>query len=174
MNLVRHPVSLVNSGMGHLADLLSYDIYMMLGLLGSIVTEKQFFFAWAKQHQVNIMDPKVQSFIGGCTNLLDLGRDYQTDFNPTMIKMEELTTQPDYYRDIVTQLVQGKIAITDEYIDRVFDVGVVNPHHSGKVKTPAEYYAQWEPWQKECFQFCLSKTTIASHYQKLGYDLSFI
>lgn len=174
MNLVRHPVTLVNSGAGHLADLLSFDMFMMSGLLGSIQNESEFFFKLAKDYKLNLMDNEVLTFIGGCTNLFDLGNDYKTSYKPMTVKMEMLTSDRDYYKDVVTKLVQNKITITDEYLNQVFNIGTVNQHKRNAIKQANEYYAEWKPWQKICFGYCLDRSGILSHYINFGYDFSFL
>jgi hypothetical protein len=174
MNLVRHPVSLVNSGAGHLGDLLVFDIYMMSGLLGSIHNESEFFFKLANDFQLNLMDKEILTFIGGCTNLFDLGNDYKTSYKPMPIQMEMLTSDRDYYKEMVSTLVQNKIELTDQYLDQVFQIGTVNQHKRNAIKHASEYYSEWQPWQKECFRYCLNKSGILSHYINFGYDFSFL
>ncbi len=177
MNLVRHPVNLVNSGFGQIDEMSSYDVFVMIDICDSLRNEMDFFIELAELYELNLCDQQVKSFLCACYHMMHLAQDLNTspDIEMDFIKMETLTQDRGYYTSIIDKLTRKSIEMDDDYLDRVFQSGEIHKHRKGQKKlTAVEQYKVWEPWQQHAFSFLIEKSGIEKQYRKLGYDFSFL
>jgi hypothetical protein len=174
LNMVRHPVSLVNSGFGHLREMTEYDIHVLLEVAETISKSRDAFVAIGAAHDLNLCDRDVFCFLGAAYHSIFLGVDLKAVPTIQHIMMEKATTDRPYFEGVVRSLTGDRIPVDQAYLDEVFALGEVNSHRIGGRKTPAERYASWQPWQREAFRHCLDKSGIQPTYAALGYDFSFL
>jgi len=174
MNLIRHPVSLVASGYGQLRSFLSWDIYCLFDVAGCIQEQVDFAVDLSKRHNLNLCDTNVQAFLAACHHQMFLSRDHQIAPDAPTIVMERVTTEPDYFSEVVRLLTYGKVECDADYLGQVFSLPRLNRHASGEKKDPATQYLSWASWQREAFKYSLERSQLAKFYAKYGYDFSFI
>ena len=173
MNLIRHPVSLVNSGFGQLRIFIEWDINTLIDVAG--LQEMRFELDdIIKRYNLNLTDPNVVTFMSACQHLFFLARDQIIAPDAPTIIMERLTADREYYCEIVRNLTSGEIECTDEYLDEVFSLGKRNKHAQNSTIDPAQQFLKWEDWQRDTFLIALRKSGIKDLYAKYDYDFSFI
>jgi hypothetical protein len=174
-NLVRHPLGFIWSGYGQLRDMFAYDLYVLHGTISLIQdTAKDYVTALARRHALNLCDHPVLAFIGAAANLTNLAKDIGVLPRAHWFKMEELTTQRQIWSDCVTRLSAGRAAIDADYLDRVFDLDVLNSHRSGAALDPPARWGGLTAWQRDIVSHYLSLSGIVPAYAALGYDFEFI
>lgn len=174
MNLIRHPVSLVASGYGQLRSFMEWDVYTVLDV--TAILRDNFLFAseLANRHRLNLCDSSVQAFLAACQHLHFLARDHQIAPEAPTILMERVTTEPDYFAEVVRQLSAGEVECTRAYLEEVFSIGRLNGHAGGEKLDAQARYEKWEPWQQEAFQNALISSQLNNFYREYGYDFSFV
>jgi hypothetical protein len=174
MNLIRHPVSLVASGHGQLKSFMSWDIYTFVDVVSSLSGNLNVISELANQYGVNLLDSSVQAFLGACQHLYFLARDQKIAPDAPTILMERVTSEPDYFAEVVRRLSVGALECTPSYLDKVFSLGRLNRHAQGEKLDASARYERWEPWQQEAFKNALVNSKLHNYYQKFGYDFSFL
>lgn len=174
MNLIRHPVSLVASGHGQLRSFMEWDIYTFLDVTAALRDNLGFASELANRHGLNLRDPSVQAFIAACQHLHFLARDHLIAPDAPTILMERVTSEPDYFAEVVRQLSTGDVECTPSYLEEVFSLGRLNRHAGGEKLDARAQYERWEPWQQEAFQNALINSQLNDYYQKYSYDFSYI
>ncbi|WP_342804680.1 hypothetical protein [Alteromonas sp. M12] len=185
-NFVRNPVDLVWSGYGQLQDLFTFDINELYWTLDKILNEgKDFSYSLIEKYQINIGEYKYLAFIGACAILSSIKKDcdvYEVvvgtnkniDFIGTFT-MESITQDREKFRQMLFLLTDNSDLATEDYLDKVFDEGVINRHKKDKKKmTSAERYMSFEPWQKETFDYFFGKFELRLPYESFGYDFSYM
>lgn len=176
-NLIRHPVNFIWSGNGELRELFNYDLFVLNGITGLVLHQRDraFLENLSRKHNINLAQLDVLSFLGAAANLYNLRLDLGLDLKAEHIKMEEITTSPSLFRQVATELTGSHVTIDDEYIDTIFTIGPVNQHKSdNKHLTPEERYETFSPWQKESVNYYLEASGILTNYKDMGYDFSFL
>lgn len=96
------------------------------------------------------------------------------------LKMEDLQEDPDYFADAVTFLTQGSVAVTPDYLDRVFLPENLGTGRRGAIADgtrppgPEAQWAEWSDFERDEFRQCCLRHGIADIYRPHGYDFSFL
>lgn len=174
MNLIRHPVSVVASGHGQLASFMEWDIFTLIDTSNCVNQQIDFALDLADRHQLNLCDPNVRAFLAASYHQMFLARDQEIAPEAPTIIMERVTTEPEYFNEVVRQLSSSRVDCDASYLDHIFDLGPLNPHKKGPKMSPAEQYASWNYWQQEAFKYMFTASRLAEYYPKFGYDFSFL
>jgi hypothetical protein len=174
MNLIRNPVSLVASGFGQLRSFMDWDIYTFLDVAAAVYENIGLATELANRHGLNLFDPSVQAFLAACNHLRYLARDQEIAPDAPTILMERVTSEPDYFAEVVRLLSVGELECTPPYLEEVFSLGQLNRHAQGEKLDARAQYERWEPWQQEAFHNLLTSSRLNDYYQKYGYDFSYI
>jgi len=176
MNLIRHPVSLINSGFGQLRTFAEWDIFTLVESVASLQINLFELDRTVKKHKLNLTEPNVYMFMGACQHLYHLARDQHIGPESPTIIMERLTTDTEYYAEIIRGLTAGEIECSKEYLNEVFALGAKNKHAQNKksTNTPAQQFAAWDSWQRDVFLIAFRDSGLKDLYARHGYDFSFI
>ncbi|SDE45165.1 hypothetical protein PUH89_07735 [Rhodobacter capsulatus] len=185
VNLIRHPVNLVNSGAGQFELTFRLDLNELQWITRRIVeTGLDSFERIAARHRIYPGDPEVLAFFGACATLKGLAADFAArdrllDRGLTSyagsIRQEDVTRDPAVFRDLLVRLGEGAIDCPEAYLDQVFADPGRNVHNARPRPTdPAALFADWAPWQQEAFAFCLDAFGLRPLYQAEGYALDMV
>ncbi|MCR9253799.1 MAG: hypothetical protein NXI20_25515 [bacterium] len=184
-NLIRNPMSLVWSGYGQFKDLFLYDLNELYWTLKKIIDHsKEFIHEVGNRHHINIGETDKLAFIGACSVLSSLRKDIDAiqeienanhlDYKG-VIKMEEITQNPETLELLLQKISDESINIDDSYFDSVYKLGAINKHKKDSKKiTASERFSALEDWQKEVFVFFMKKFNLTEEYSKFGYDLTYL
>lgn len=185
VNLIRHPVNLVNSGAGQFELTFRLDLNELQWITRRIVeTGLDSFERIAARHRIYPGDPEVLAFFGACVTLRGLAADFAardrlleqglTSYAGS-VRQEDVTRDPAVFRDLVARLGGGALPCPEAYLDRVFADSRRNVHNARPRPTdPAALFADWAPWQQEAFAFCLDAFGLRPLYQAEGYALEMV
>ncbi|AXQ95761.1 hypothetical protein D0Z66_18740 [Cereibacter sphaeroides] len=185
VNLIRHPVNLVNSGAGQFELTFRLDLNELQWITRRIVeTGLETFERIAARHQLFPGDPEVLSFFGACVTLKGLAADFAARDAllghglagyAGSLRQEDVTREPAVFRDLVHRLGDGAVGCPSAYLDLVFADSRRNVHNARRRPTdPSALFADWAPWQQEAFAFCLDTFGLRAPYEAEGYDLSMV
>ncbi|WP_097070961.1 hypothetical protein [Rhodobacter maris] len=185
VNLIRHPVNLVNSGAGQFELSFRLDLNELHWITRRIAdTGLAVFERIAARHGLYPGDLEVLSFFGACVTLRGLAADFAA--RDTLleqgvaafagsVRQEDVTRDPETFRALLDRLGGGVIDSSDAYLDSVFADSKRNIHNARPRPTePAALFADWAPWQQEAFAFCLDIFGLRPLYQAEGYDLEMV
>jgi len=172
-NLARHPISVVASGAGQFEDMIFWDIHALIESSDALREIIDIAKAAAEKFGLNLCDAPVRSFIAATQHLTHLARDQKIAPSIRTIIMERVTTEKDYFRNVLDYLTKGRLDITEEYINSVFSIGKLNSHKTKSYLTAEALYESWEPWKKYIFNEVAKKYNITELYKPLNYDFSF-
>lgn len=188
MNLVRNPIDLVWSGYGQFQQLFRFDLNELHWTLGKLLkTDKEFVFDIGEKYGIEIGLYENLAFFCACRVLESLEIDLKAlndqkldaceyfDFQG-FIQKEKMTTDPDYFKNVLNRIGLDDDEITDEYLTAVFSSGKINKHKVDKLEmTPKKRYEGLSDWQKEVFNHFFNKyEMIRTYYSEMNYDLSFV
>ena len=188
MNLVRNPIDLVWSGFGQFQQLFRFDLNELHWTVGRLLkTDKDYVFDIGEKYNIEIGSYENLSFFCACRVLesletdLEILKDENFSQNKNInfkgfITKEDMTSDRDYYADILGRLGFVNDEIGSSYVDKVFKSGKINKHKMDKLdKIPQERYEGFLPWQKEVFNYFFNKyKLIKPYYTELNYDFSFL
>ncbi len=185
MNLVRHPVALVWSGYGQFKSLFRYDLNELNWTLGKVLKDAHDFVnQLALNYDFFPGDLENLAFLGACAVLGSLKKDLDaeqviTSFPPYhykgIVKMEDVTVFPSELKRVVQTVTSGALQADDDYLQTVYNLGVINEHKIDPNKRNAgQRYAQFKTWQKEAFRYFFKKYNLRESYERYGYDFSFL
>ncbi len=185
VNLIRHPVNLVNSGAGQFELTFRLDLNELQWVTRRIVdTGLKAFERIAARHKLYPGDLEVLSFFGACATLQGLAADFtardrllaQPSANYAgFVRQEDITRDPTEFHDLVDRLSCGSVDCPPDYLQAVFADRRRNTHNSRALPRAASALFQaWLPWQQEAFAFCLDHFGLRPLYEAEGYDLSMV
>lgn len=88
------------------------------------------------------------------------------------IQFEKITTNLDYFSDVVTELLPEKYVVQSEIEDMFSKTPKLNQHNkTNNPQTPEYIYNCWSDWQKEAFDFVIKSSGLDKIYTKLGYEV---
>lgn len=185
VNLIRHPVNLVNSGAGQFELTFRLDLNELQWVTRRIVdTGLDAFERIAARHNLYPGDLEVLSFFGACVTLQGLAADFAARDRllrqglanyAGFIRQEDITRDPVLFHDLVTRLGAGDVECPPDYLLAVFSDTVRNAHNPRALpKDAGALFDAWLPWQQEAFAFCLDHFGLRQPYQAEGYDLSMV
>ena len=122
--------------------------------------------------QFNLMpyeksDVHIWSFYQGLVMLNLAARDF--DYGVPQYCLEDIASDPDMFKKVVSYLTHDRVEYSDENIDLVY--GWLYTPFRGENKvfvTPEDQFASWEDWQKEAFDKIVEKKTIQL-FEECGY-----
>ena len=175
VNLIRHPVNLVNSGMGQFINLAKVDPHARYEILSFFKNEAKYYEYLGHKYGLDLCDWSVMSFLAACSHMFVLVHDLCCVKGVANVQMEKITTDRQYFSDVVSLLTKKSVHINDEYLDIVFSTSAINQHKKNKpILKPEQQYLEWDEWQKEAFAYFMQKSKIADFYTQLGYNFTFV
>jgi len=173
-NQLRHPLSVIASGVGQLRELIEYDVFTMNEVINTSCSFSEVYYQICDRHKIEYGNWDVLTAFDACSHLRYLKQDIPFASKLLNLQMEKLVSDKDYFHKAVKKIAPN-IEIDNEYLETVFKIGKVNPHHQNKVRlTPAEQWENWPSWMKEMFLFFFNQTGIEEFYISHGYDFSFL
>ncbi len=185
VNLIRHPVNLVNSGAGQYELTFRLDLNELQWVARRIVeTGLDAFEQIAARHGLYPGDLEVLSFFGACATLKGLAEDFAARDAllaegvagyAGSVRQEDVTREPAVFRDMVDRLGAGAVDCSEAYLGEVFSDARRNVHNARSAPTePAALFEHWAPWQREAFAFCLDRFALRAPYSAEGYELDMV
>ncbi|MAU97485.1 MAG: hypothetical protein CMP81_16620 [Fulvimarina sp.] len=185
VNLIRHPVNLVNSGAGQYELTFRLDLNELQWVARRVVdTGLDAFEQIAARHGLYPGDLEVLSFFGACATLKGLAEDFAARdalvargvaSYAGSVRQEDVTREPEIFRDLVARLGAGAVDCPEDYLGDVFSDARRNVHNARNGPTePTALFEQWAPWQQEAFAFCLDRFDLRKPYLAEGYDLGMV
>ena len=183
-NLIRNPIDLVWSGYGQFKDLFRYDLNELNWTLSKLLNEaRDFVFDLADKYDLYIGDHENLAFLCSACILGSLRKDldgltFIQEKSPENIvycgevKKEDITTNPAYLSNLLSNLTNSKLDISPEYLEEVYNLGAINHHKedTSKIEGLARYET-FTDWQKETFLFFMDKYSLTEPYKSYGYQL---
>lgn len=174
-NLVRHPVTLVNSGQGEFTTLAELSEETRNEIRMFFDNQRPYYLALKEKYDLDLEDWSVLSFLAAAQHQFVLVHDQTCVKGVANIPMEKVTAEPEYFGSVLAALSKNRIKPDANYINSVFDMGNVNRHTSDrKIVTPQERYESWDEWKREAFRYFMKQSGIDSVYSQVGYDFSFV
>ncbi len=93
------------------------------------------------------------------------------DNKTPIYRMEDFTTNRDYYTKLFHHFTGGKLKCDQEYLDRVFSIGKVNPHRRASNQS-LHVFGKWNNHFKIMLYALTadgSNSNIAKYYHSIGY-----
>jgi hypothetical protein len=92
-----------------------------------------------------------------------------------IIKMEEITTNPNLLDELVSSISKKTITSDDKYLSKVNSLRKINKHDADRISSKAEdLFNQFMPWQQEILIHYLQRYEIIKAYEEYGYDFDFL
>lgn len=173
-NLIRHPVSWVESGTYNYLEQLQFNPDYEPRVRERVFRQRGFWESIIKTHKVDVGLQEVQAFLCSVFAIRAMRADFLALPLTSHIQMERITKDPELYKAVVRWLTQGRVEVSANYIDEVFAHGKVNVHNKKGKRSPAEIFACWEKWKRELLAKAVRQTEIDELYGQLGYDLTFV
>jgi hypothetical protein len=175
VDLLRHPVSFVNSGTYNMIRQARYNIDRLDYLKNVYLRNKRLYDDFSAKHKLELGNLQTLSFMANVMTLKSLAINMQITNVDRRITMEKVTNCKEEYGRFVNFISQGKREVDDQYIDAVFRTKAINKHKTEKAPTSAkEIYNAWEGWKKDFFKLLIELTCLDQHYNTFGYDFSFL
>ncbi len=170
-NLLRHPLNTVLSAAAEMKkNIESFALETVKNKFQQIET------AYPQIKNIMGEEAKTQenlAFILGCIALNGIAEDLHKIPLEGNILMEKLTRDRDYYADTLTLLTEGRMPISEEYLDQVFQTYSLNKHRDNH-QEPAIAFSELQEWKKDSFRFFYHGSGIHDTMMKLGYELNFL
>lgn len=184
MNLIRHPVTRLNSRANAFHVELSRGSQLITDFVdGQVLRNRKLVEKWFDRLGLNSEDLKTRAFVAAAlsySNMVDEivhARD-QLGYGPEFhIVMERLVSDRSYFTFIFRQLTGRQIQVDTDYLDRVFSSSPdtnARLSHSGRVgnRCPVEVVESWEPWQKQIVEDVFDRFGSPGLFDGFGYDLT--
>ena len=182
-NLIRHPVSLVNSGCGLLSRSFLYDLNELRWTASKVYQDDiSFVESLSAEYNLKPGENETLSFFGACVMMKGLSLDAEVCESMKArssylgeFRMEALTSDREAFARLIKGISEDTLDSDGDYLDRVFESDRLNAHSNRRnVSKPGHVWDQWAPWQRKAFQHYFEKYGIRSFYGRLGYDFSFM
>lgn len=174
VDLVRHPVALVNSGAHNMARQAAVDPGRAQYLRGVQERNGDHYASWRRRYDLDLSDIAVLAFLASTMVLKSLKINIGLQVG-RRVKMEVVTSATDALEDLVRYVCPRIAHVNDSYLRKAVTSGKINTHSPSRVpNSPEEIFHGWEPWQQAVFSQLVEETGIALEYGRLGYSLSFI
>lgn len=174
VNLVRHPVNWVMSTAANFIRQTEVSLLMRHELLNAAKSQYSLYTDWAKQADKDPLSWDNLAFFAACLYMHTLMNDFDiaNKLNVPFILKEEITTDPDKFKEATAFVTANKIDISDEFVDQAMGAGVVNSHQQKPSLTPKEQWQRWDEHQRHLFTQMANSARIKPAYEKLGYDFN--
>lgn len=171
-NLVRHPVTWVESGAHHIRHLAETSLFNRYEALHSAMNELDYYRDLKRKHGIDLLDWDILCFLAVCQFMSVLIADLNAVSGVRYVQMERVTTDRKLFSEIFRGLTAGRIEASEDYLDEVFEMESVNRHRPGSARrrlTPEEQFAAWAPWQQEAYLHFQDAYGVRRAYEQLGY-----
>ncbi|MBO6657188.1 MAG: hypothetical protein JJ934_09845 [Pseudomonadales bacterium] len=174
-NLIRHPVTLVNSGQGEFTTLAEMSDETRKEIQTFFENQRQYYLDLQRKYDLDLEDWSVLSFLAAAQHQFVLVHDQTCVKGVANVCMERVTTEPELFRSMIEALSKKTLVADDDYINGVFNMGNVNRHtNDRKITTPEERFELWNDWQREAYKHFMEQSGIDTVYSQVGYDFSFV
>lgn len=182
-NLLRDPVSLVNSGYGQFRLSLRLDLNEAAWTLKRIVAAGlEPIEDICARHGVFPGDFEPLCFLAACVALRGLAEDFAARDEIIgldgvtylgTIRMEDVTRHPACLAAWIERLDGRPWQVAPGYLEAVYGGGPTNGHRAVPGPLDADgIAASWTAWQREIFAFYLKRFSLIAPYRAEGYELS--
>lgn len=152
-NLIRNPISVVNSGFGQLSELVAFDIFTLNEVTSTAKQFAEAYYEICEKYQLSPCDLENLCFFDACSHLRYLQQDIPTASSMYNIQMERIVSEPEYFAECFTYITDG-LSVNTDYLNQVFKLGKINPHKKGHTSSTAEQkWLSWTDWQQAMFRY---------------------
>ena len=184
-NLLRHPVTLVQSGYGQFRDSMGIDLNEHAWVARRVIeTDLHGFEAISARHGVRPGTFDALSFLGACCALVGPARDFGAAQSLAEradvrwlghMQMERIVSEPDHLAAWIDRLSGGALQMSPEGLAAMNSGSGRNRHNRASGGgTVEEVLAGWSDWQRDVFIHCLDLFALRAPYAEAGYDLSMV
>jgi len=172
MDLVRHPISLIRSSAANMLDQSNNNSERKKYLVDVMKLNKDLYAEFSEKFDLDLTNYAVLAFMAGVMTLYSLDINLKLEIpRGERVQMERLTTNPEDYKAFVKRIAQNVVGVSNEYIKEVFTQQRTNIHVVGeRSDTPEDIFNGWEKWQQALFLRVISRTSVLSQYQNMGYS----
>jgi len=147
------------------ADDMARTFSIDLNFLADIVTRH---YKW----NLNLSDHRQAMFLEALHITGGMVRNVQRYQSQPLLLMERLTTDRDYFRLAFDYLMDGKLSVSGQYLDKVFSLQPTNRHRSENAfKSPLAVFEGLESWQRAMYDAFLEHFQVADTFVPLGYEI---
>lgn len=173
-NLIRHPISRVESFWRRWMDVASYNekqrnFFRQIFESGQV--HKDLASKAAGKYDIDFARPENWFFVNALVNIIAESAELGIPCNH--LPMERLTTDPGFFAEVFSRLTAGDIRPTDAYLAEVFATGQMNSQRADVVSADVQF-AEWEEWKKYLFCEVTKGWNLGEIYRPHGYDLRFL
>lgn len=173
-NMVRHPVTRVNS---------MYKMFVSESgdkLVDFIETAFETRCEHLRRylqvnHQVELTN-QVKSFVGSLLALEDITRDVilANQYGIENISFERVTTEPGYFAMLMNKIVNSYKPFNAKKAEAIFaSTPKINRHNSEQNRDAKDQYEAWLPWQRDLYQYVVTRMAMDKIYAEFDYELQF-
>jgi len=145
VDLVRHPVSFVQSGTYNMIRQGQYNTDCITYLNNVYYRNKKLYDDFAPSYKLDFNDLYTLSFMANVMTLKSLSINMQIHEVDDRITMEAITTNKTEYQRLVSFISGGEVCADDQYLNAVFSTKAVNKHKIRKKQIGyKEIYDSWD------------------------------
>jgi len=173
-NLVRNPVTRVESYWRRWMDVSSYNEKQKsffrnvfeTGVHHKILADKV-----ASKFDLDFSQRENWFFINALVNIMAETSEIKLEY--PHIRMEELTSDSECFRNTFKKLTSNAVAIDGKYLETIFKIGKMNQQRENSV-SPKDQFEEWSPWKRYIFLEMARDWALNDAYEQVGYDLSWL
>jgi hypothetical protein len=168
VNMVRHPVTWVESGVAQTLRMAQAIPAIRHQVLGTFLRYRDLHRAFAAAHGLDSNDLEVQVWMFMCRRLEQLVRDVSFP-NLEHVRMEDITTSEVGLGDLAERLVGNAVSVPADLGAKVFTTQPQHAHARRRAESPAALYAAWNPWQRALFDTWAQRASVWESHARFDY-----
>ena len=175
VDIVRHPVSFIQSGYFNMISQCEFNPARFEYLVGVKKRNIHKYEEYAQKFALDLNNVEILSFMANVMTLKSFEINFNLENFSHRFTMEELTSSVDSFLRFFRIISKGEINTSRKEIQLLLEQNKTNSHNTVKKHTEnKDVYLNWKIWQQELFKDVLLETKTREHFEKLGYDFSFI
>lgn len=167
-NMVRHPVSWVESGTAQMMTMSQSVHYVRLQLLKHFIAHRAMYRRVAAE--ADLLAWETLSFFMMCFRLVEWAGEAR-DRAVRHFRMEDITTDPRAFAGLVEHLSGIDISGDAAYLERSLGHGKIHRHARSAETGTGALWAGWQPWQRRVFSFWSERAALAEAFARFEYLL---
>ena len=171
VNLIRHPITWLNSCAAHFKYLAEIDPVIRGVLRESYKDNISFTKNIVDCYKLDSEDMSTLAFLNGCVILEKLVEEITQYPSVQHIRMEDITTQPSLFSEFFRRFFGEEISLPSTYLDDIFSMGNINTHASEQNSGYDELFSSWPKWQQVAFSHKVSELNLIEVYKNVNYSL---
>ncbi|MDB3896035.1 hypothetical protein N9361_01840, partial [Alphaproteobacteria bacterium] len=179
-DLIRNPISILESKFqanideSNLNNIYDESLNNFASISSQWVKNNQLE-AILNDHGVDSTSWETQMFLESLDTVINICKITRRYPSQKFIKMEELTTNAEYFEEQVCFLTNNTLALDESYISAVFSGKKLNQHRTVlKKHTANKVFQSWENWKKEVVIDMFYRNSVQETFTEIGYDLTFV